>query len=164
MRRRCARILPTTVVGSYPQPNWLIDRKLLGTMVPGVGMPEMWRVPAPWLEQVQDDATLLAARDMERAGIDLVTDGEMRRESYSNRFATALEGVDIDHPATITGRAGKPSRVPRSTRGPAPAPRRGVRLVAVPHQQIKNLIERCGADAKAAGFTGLPPQKQPPSP
>ena len=92
MRRRCARILPTTVVGSYPQPNWLIDRKLLGTMVPGVGMPEMWRVPAPWLEQAQDDATLLATRDIERAGIDIVTDGEMRRESYSNRFATALEG------------------------------------------------------------------------
>ena len=109
------RILPTTVVGSYPQPDWLIDRKLLGTMVPRVRMPEIWRVPAPWLEQAQDDATLLAIRDMERAGIDIVTDGEMRRESYSNRFATALEGVDVDNPATITGRAGKPSRVPRIT-------------------------------------------------
>ena len=109
------RILPTTVVGSYPQPEWLIDRKLLGTMVPRVRMPEIWRVPEAWLEEAQDDATLLAIRDMERAGIDIITDGEMRRESYSNRFATALDGVDIDNPATITGRAGKPSRVPRIT-------------------------------------------------
>jgi 5-methyltetrahydropteroyltriglutamate--homocysteine methyltransferase len=107
------RILPTTVVGSYPQPDWLIDRKLLGTLVPRVRMPEIWRVPEAWLEEAQDDATLLAIRDMERAGIDIITDGEMRRESYSNRFATALEGVDIDNPATITGRSGKPSRVPR---------------------------------------------------
>jgi 5-methyltetrahydropteroyltriglutamate--homocysteine methyltransferase len=108
-------ILPTTVVGSYPQPEWLIDRELLGTMVPRVRMPEIWRVPEAWLEQAQDDATLLAIRDMERAGIDIITDGEMRRESYSNRFATALDGVDIDNPATITGRTGKPSRVPRIT-------------------------------------------------
>jgi 5-methyltetrahydropteroyltriglutamate--homocysteine methyltransferase len=109
------RLLPTTVVGSYPQPDWLIDRKLLGTLVPRVRMPEIWRVPEAWLEAAQDDATLLAIRDMERAGIDIITDGEMRRESYSNRFATALDGVDIDNPATITGRSGKPSRVPRIT-------------------------------------------------
>ena len=109
------RILPTTVVGSYPQPEWLIDRDLLKTMVPRVRVPEIWRVPEAWLEQAQDDATLLAIRDMERAGIDIITDGEMRRESYSNRFATALDGVDIEHPATITGRAGKPVRVPRIT-------------------------------------------------
>ena len=107
------RILPTTVVGSYPQPEWLIDRALLNTMVPRVRVPEIWRVAEAHLEQAQDDATLLAIRDMERAGIDIVTDGEMRRESYSNRFATALDGVDIDNPATITGRSGKPSRVPR---------------------------------------------------
>src|SRR5918994_1307787 len=107
------RILPTTVVGSYPQPEWLIDRDLLKTMVPRVRVPEIWRVPAAHLEQAQDDATLLAIRDMERAGIDIITDGEMRRESYSNRFATALEGVDLDRPATITGRAGKPVKVPR---------------------------------------------------
>jgi 5-methyltetrahydropteroyltriglutamate--homocysteine methyltransferase len=100
-------------VGSYPQPEWLIDRDLLKTMVPRVRVPEIWRVPEAWLEQAQDDATLLAIRDMERAGIDIITDGEMRRESYSNRFATALEGIDIDHPATITGRAGKPTKVPR---------------------------------------------------
>jgi 5-methyltetrahydropteroyltriglutamate--homocysteine methyltransferase len=109
------QLLPTTVVGSYPQPEWLIDRELLGTMVPRVRMPEIWRVPEPWLEQAQDDATLLAIRDMERAGIDIITDGEMRRESYSNRFATALDGVDIEHPATIIGRTGKPSLVPRIT-------------------------------------------------
>src|SRR5919108_5384397 len=108
-------LLPTTVVGSYPQPDWLIDRKLLGTLVPRVRMPEIWRVPEAWLGEAQDDATLLAIRDMEHAGIDIITDGEMRRESYSNRFATALDGVDIDNPATITGRAGKPSRVPRVT-------------------------------------------------
>jgi 5-methyltetrahydropteroyltriglutamate--homocysteine methyltransferase len=107
------RILPTTVVGSYPQPDWLIDRDLLQTMVPRVRVPEIWRVAQAWLEQAQDDATLLAIRDMELAGIDIITDGEMRRESYSNRFATALDGVDIDHPATIMGRAGKPVKVPR---------------------------------------------------
>jgi 5-methyltetrahydropteroyltriglutamate--homocysteine methyltransferase len=107
------RILPTTVVGSYPQPEWLIDRELLKTMVPRVRVPEIWRVAEAHLEQAQDDATLLAIRDMERAGIDIITDGEMRRESYSNRFATALDGIDIDRPATITGRSGKPSRVPR---------------------------------------------------
>jgi len=106
-------LLPTTVVGSYPQPDWLIDRERLGTTVPRVRMPEVWRIQAPYLEQAQDDATLLAIRDMERAGIDIITDGEMRRESYSNRFATALDGVDIENPATITGRTGKPSLVPR---------------------------------------------------
>ncbi len=109
------RLLPTTVVGSYPQPDWLIDRARLGTTVPRVRAPELWRVPEPWLEQAQDDATLVAIRDMERAGIDIVTDGEIRRESYSNHFATALEGIDLEHPATITGRAGKPVSVPRIT-------------------------------------------------
>jgi 5-methyltetrahydropteroyltriglutamate--homocysteine methyltransferase len=109
------RILPTTVVGSYPQPEWLIDRELLKTMVPRVRVPEIWRVAAAHLEQAQDDATLLAIRDMERAGIDVITDGEMRRESYSNRFATALDGIDLENPATIIGRSGRPSRVPRIT-------------------------------------------------
>jgi 5-methyltetrahydropteroyltriglutamate--homocysteine methyltransferase len=108
-----ARALPTTVVGSYPQPDWLIDRALLKTMVPRVRVPELWRAPEPWLEQAQDDATLLAIRAMERAGIDIITDGEMRRESYSNRFATALDGVDLANPATIVGRAGSPVQVPR---------------------------------------------------
>src|SRR5215470_17809847 len=87
------KLLPTTVVGSYPQPDWLVDRAMLSKTVPRVRM-DIWRVPAAWLEQAQDDATLLAIRDMERADIDIITDGEMRRESYSNRFATALEGID----------------------------------------------------------------------
>src|SRR6187401_1131655 len=99
-------LLPTTVVGSYPQPDWLIDRAMLATVVPRVRLHELWRVAEPYLAQAQDDATLLAIRDMERAGIDIITDGEMRRESYSNRFATALEGVDIDKPAMVRARAG----------------------------------------------------------
>src|ERR687891_827810 len=107
------RILPTTVVGSYPQPEWLIDRDLLKTMVPRVRVPEIWRVPDAWLEQAQDDATLLAIRDMERAGIDIITDGEMRRESYSNRFATALEGIDIERPGSTINRTGTAIPVPR---------------------------------------------------
>src|SRR5258708_2019415 len=107
------RLLPTTVVGSYPQPDWLVDRALLRTMVRGVGVQELWRVQQPYLAQAQDDATLLAIRDMERAGIDIITDGEIRRESYSNRFATALDGIDNDNPATITNRAGRSVSVPR---------------------------------------------------
>jgi 5-methyltetrahydropteroyltriglutamate--homocysteine methyltransferase len=95
-------LLPTTVVGSYPQPNWLVDREMLREhIVPRVRLREMWRVPEPYLEQAQDDATILAIRDMERAGIDIITDGEMRRESYSNRFATALLGIDNDNPASV---------------------------------------------------------------
>jgi 5-methyltetrahydropteroyltriglutamate--homocysteine methyltransferase len=106
-------LLPTTVVGSYPQPHWLIDRAALGGNVPRVRAPEIWRVPPAYLEEAQDDATLLAIRDMERAGIDIITDGEMRRESYSNRFATALEGIDLDHPGTTINRSGRPIPVPR---------------------------------------------------
>jgi 5-methyltetrahydropteroyltriglutamate--homocysteine methyltransferase len=104
-------ILATTVVGSYPQPDWLIDRAHLG--VPRVRAPKLWRVPEPLLEAAQDDATILAIRDMERAGIDVITDGEIRRESYSNRFATALDGVDIEHPGTTMGRTGTANVVPR---------------------------------------------------
>jgi 5-methyltetrahydropteroyltriglutamate--homocysteine methyltransferase len=106
-------LLPTTVVGSYPQPDWLLDRAMLGTMVPRVRVRELWRVKEPYLAEAQDDATLLAIRDMERAGIDIITDGEMRRESYSNRFATALDGIDNANPATITNRAGRSLNVPR---------------------------------------------------
>ena len=106
-------LLPTTVVGSYPQPHWLINREALGGKVPRVRAPEIWRVAPAYLEQAQDDATLLAIRDMERAGIDIITDGEMRRESYSNRFATALEGIDLDHPGTTINRSGRPIPVPR---------------------------------------------------
>jgi 5-methyltetrahydropteroyltriglutamate--homocysteine methyltransferase len=111
---RVPRLLPTTVVGSYPQPAWLVDCAVLGAnLVPRVRLREIWRIPEAQLEAAQDDATLLAIRDMERAGIDIVTDGEIRRESYSNRFATALDGVDIDNPGTIVSRAGKPNFVPR---------------------------------------------------
>ena len=106
-------LLPTTVVGSYPQPDWLVDRDMLQTTVPRVRLHELWRVPEPYLAQAQDDATLLAIRDMERAGIDIITDGEMRRESYSNRFATALEGIDNHTPGTITNRLGRTVKVPR---------------------------------------------------
>jgi 5-methyltetrahydropteroyltriglutamate--homocysteine methyltransferase len=106
-------LIPTTVVGSYPQPGWLVDRAQLGSKVPRVRMPELWRVERRFLEEAQDDATLLAIRDMERAGIDIVTDGEMRRESYSNRFATALEGIDIDNPGSTINRSGVPIPVPR---------------------------------------------------
>jgi 5-methyltetrahydropteroyltriglutamate--homocysteine methyltransferase len=97
----------TSVVGSYPQPDWLIDRGALGShSVPRVRVSEAWRIPEPFLEEAQDDATRLAIRDMERAGIETITDGEIRRESYSNRFATALEGIDPEHPATIQTRSG----------------------------------------------------------
>ena len=105
-------LLPTTVVGSYPQPDWLVQREILSKTVPRVRM-NIWRVPEPWLEEAQDDATLVAIRDMERAGIDIITDGEVRRESYSNRFATALEGIDTANPGSVKTRSGADSPVPR---------------------------------------------------
>ena len=106
-------MLTTTVVGSYPQPDWLVDRELLSQGVPRVRLRALWRVPEPYLEQAQDDATVLAIREMERAGIDVVTDGEIRRESYSNRFATALDGVDTENHGVIRNRAGAETLVPR---------------------------------------------------
>jgi len=106
-------MLTTTVVGSYPQPDWLVDRAMLSKGVPRVRLRAMWRVPEAFLEQAQDDATVVAIRDMERAGIDIVSDGEIRRESYSNRFATALEGVDAERPGVIRNRAGTETVVPR---------------------------------------------------
>jgi 5-methyltetrahydropteroyltriglutamate--homocysteine methyltransferase len=107
-------LFPTTLVGSYPQPEWLIDRKkLAGRFPPRVRAKELWRVPEPHLAEAQDDATLLAIRAQERAGLDIITDGEIRRESYSNRFATALEGIDIDHPGSALDRSGHPNPVPR---------------------------------------------------
>jgi len=105
--------LTTTVVGSYPQPDWLVDRAMLSKGVPRVRLQEIWRVPAAFLEQAQDDATIVATREMERAGIDIISDGEIRRESYSNRFATALDGVDVENPGVITDRNGNETRVPR---------------------------------------------------
>ena len=102
------------MVGSYPQPDWLVDRQMLGTRLPPrVRAREIWRIPPEFLEQAQDDATVVAIRDMERAGIDIVTDGEIRRESYSNRFATALEGMDLDNPGTALDRTGHANPVPR---------------------------------------------------
>jgi 5-methyltetrahydropteroyltriglutamate--homocysteine methyltransferase len=115
--------LVTTVVGSYPQPDWLIDRERLGDRLPPrVRARELWRVAEPYLEEAQDDATRLAVKDMASAGVDVVTDGEMRRESYSNRFATALEGVDIDEPGVALDRTGQPNPVPRVV-GPIRRPR-----------------------------------------
>tara|TARA_R110000772_G_scaffold73216_11_gene160125 strand:+ start:21871 stop:22911 length:1041 start_codon:yes stop_codon:yes gene_type:complete len=109
-------LLPTSLVGSYAQPNWLLDRaKLAGRFPPRTRAKELWRVDPEYLEEAQNDATILAIRDQERAGLDIITDGEMRRESYSNRFATALSGVDIDNPGEALDRSGHPNPVPRIT-------------------------------------------------
>jgi 5-methyltetrahydropteroyltriglutamate--homocysteine methyltransferase len=109
-----SKLFPTTLVGSYPQPEWLIDRALLAANTPPrVRLRQLWRVEPELLERAQDDATLIALRDQERAGIDIVSDGEVRRESYFNRFATALDGIDLDHPGTVVSRTGKPALVPR---------------------------------------------------
>jgi 5-methyltetrahydropteroyltriglutamate--homocysteine methyltransferase len=107
-------LLPTSLVGSYAQPDWLLDReRLAGRFPPRTRATELWRVAPEFLEEAQDDATLLAIRDQERAGLDIITDGEMRRESYSNRFATALAGIDIDNPGSALDRSGHPNPVPR---------------------------------------------------
>lgn len=107
-------LFPTTIVGSYPQPDWLIDReKLAGRFPPRVRAKELWRVQEPFLQQAMEDATVLAIRAQEQAGLDIITDGEIRRESYSNRIATALAGVDIDNPGTALDRSGHPNPVPR---------------------------------------------------
>src|SRR5438093_7198529 len=106
-------LFPTTLVGSYPQPVWLIDQAKLSKQVPRVRAHDLWLVDPARLEAAQDDATLLAIRDQERAGIDIITDGEIRRESYSNRFATALSGIDLDNPATVQGRSSGTVVVPR---------------------------------------------------
>src|ERR1700749_4223252 len=109
-------LFPTSLVGSYPQPAWLIDRaRLAGRFPPRVRARELWRVDPAHLDQARRDATLHPLRDEERAGLDIVTDGEQVRESYSNRFATALDGVDLDHPGTLVSRAGTPNLVPRIT-------------------------------------------------
>ncbi len=111
-----ANSLLTTVVGSFPQPDWLVDRDNLShRLPPRVRAREIWRIPEPFLEQAQDDATLIAIRAMELAGVDIISDGEIRRESYSNRFATALDGVDLDNPGTALDRTGHPNPVPRVT-------------------------------------------------
>ena len=109
------KLLPATIVGSYPQPDWLIDREMLSKMVPRVPEKSLWRIPEAYLEEAQDDATLLAIRDQERAGLDIVSDGEIRRESYFNRFANALAGIDLAHPGEALSRTGRPTLVPRVT-------------------------------------------------
>src|SRR5882757_8321647 len=110
------KLLPTTIVGSYPQPEWLIDRaRLAGRFPPRVRARELWRIAPELLQEAQDDATILAIKAQEDAGIDIITDGEMRRESYSNRVATALDGVDIDNPGSALDRSGPPNPVPRVT-------------------------------------------------
>ena len=107
-------LLPTTVVGSYPQPDWLVNRAALEKHgVPRTHAQDIWRIPVELLEQAQDDGTILAIRDMERAGIDIITDGEIRRESYSNRFALALEGIDAEHPGEVRSQTGRVTPVPR---------------------------------------------------
>ncbi len=107
-------LFPTMLVGSYPQPGWLIDRKkLAGRFPPRVRARELWRIPEPYLAEAQDDATVMAIKAQEEAGLDIITDGEIRRESYSNRFATALDGVDIDNPGSALDRSGHPNPVPR---------------------------------------------------
>src|ERR1700744_2180522 len=106
-------LLPTCLVGSYPQPEWLIDRVKLSKQVPRVRVNDLWLVAPDTLEAAQDDATVLAIRDQEQAGLDIISDGEQRRESYSNRFATALDGIDIENPGTVINRNGRPIPVPR---------------------------------------------------
>ena len=134
--------LVTTVVGSYPQPSWLIDRERLGERLPPrVRARELWRVPEAFLEEAQDDATRVAVRDMELAGVDVITDGEMRRESYSNRFATALDGVDLDSPGVAIDRTGHENPVPRvvgAIRRTRPVEVRGVEFLrAITDRRIK---------------------------
>jgi 5-methyltetrahydropteroyltriglutamate--homocysteine methyltransferase len=106
-------LFPTSLVGSYPQPEWLIDRVKLSKQVPRIRVDDLWLVAPDKLEAAQDDATVLAIRDQERAGLDIISDGEQRRESYSNSFATALDGIDIENPGTVINRSGKPIPVPR---------------------------------------------------
>ncbi len=135
-------LLPTSLVGSYPQPEWLIDRVKLSKQVPRVRAGELWLVAPDRLEAAQDDATVLAIRDQERAGLDIITDGEQRRESYSNRFATALDGIDIDKPGTVVNRNGRPSPVPRAV-GPIR------RLRPVELRDLKMLRANTGRAVKA---------------
>jgi 5-methyltetrahydropteroyltriglutamate--homocysteine methyltransferase len=137
-------LIPTTVVGSYSQPSWLIDREALGSKVPRIPSPELWRVPAAELEQRQDDAVRLVVGDMENAGIDIVTDGEVRRESYSNQFVNSLEGVDGKHPGEVATRSGGTAPVPRIVgpiRRPGPLGTRDVAFLrSLTTRQIKATV------------------------
>ena len=121
-------LIPTTVVGSYPQPDWLIDRARLEQHgVPRVHAHDIWRIPEPHRGEAADDATIVAIREMEQIGIDIVSDGEMRRESYSNYFGLALEGLDTQRIGSVIGANGRPTPVPRvigKIRRTAPVERR----------------------------------------
>jgi 5-methyltetrahydropteroyltriglutamate--homocysteine methyltransferase len=135
-------LLPTSLVGSYPQPEWLIDRARLSKQVPRARADDLWLVARDKLEAAQDDATILAIHEQERAGLDIITDGEQRRESYSNRFATALGGIDADRPGTTLNRNGKPIPVPRVV-----APIRRMRPIEV--RDLKLLRASTGRTVKA---------------
>jgi 5-methyltetrahydropteroyltriglutamate--homocysteine methyltransferase len=135
-------LLPTSLVGSYPQPEWLIDRARLSKQVPRARADDLWLVARDKLEAAQDDATILAIHEQERAGLDIITDGEQRRESYSNRFATALGGIDADRPGTTLNRNGKPVPVPRVV-----APIRRMRPIEV--RDLKLLRASTGRTVKA---------------
>ncbi|HEU4370326.1 MAG TPA: 5-methyltetrahydropteroyltriglutamate--homocysteine methyltransferase [Methylomirabilota bacterium] len=131
-------MITTTVVGSYPQPEWLVDReRFKGNVVPRIRLPQVWRVPEPWLEPAQDDAVRLAVDDMERAGVDVISDGEQRRESYFNRFANALGGIDPDRPGSAIARLGRPTPVPRVV-----GPIERVRPVSVAEAQFLRSVTR----------------------
>ena len=131
-------MIPTTVVGSYPQPDWLVDKDKLAARVPRVRAPEIWRVGEPWLGQAQDDAVRLAVADMEAAGIGTVSDGEQRRESYFNQFATAMEGLDLERPGSAIARTGRPTPVPRVV-----GPIRRTRAVLVRDMQfLRSITQR----------------------
>src|ERR1700686_3648781 len=137
-------LFPTSLVGSYPQPEWLIDRDKLSKQVPGVRADDLWLIAPDKLEAAQDDATILAIRDQERAGLDIITDGEQRRESYSNRFATALDGIDVEKPGTPINRSGKPIPVPRVV-----GPIRRTRPVEV--RDLEVLLANIDRSIKATG-------------
>src|SRR2546423_3475979 len=139
-----AMLFPTTLVGSYPQPVWLIDRAKLSKQVPRVRAHDLWLVDPPRLDAAQDDATLIAIRDQERAGLDIITDGEQRRESYSNRFATALEGIDLDNPGKTPNRTGGLFTVPRGVgpiRGKHPVHLRVVEILPANIHPMDTIIE-----------------------
>ena len=144
-------LIPTTLVGSYPQPDWLIDReRLLANLPAARAGQELWRVPEPLLAEAQDDATALAIRDFERVGLDILTDGEIRRESYSNRFATALEGMDIDNPAMVAGRTGKaePGAARRRAGSGARAPSRSTTSASCARTPTGRSRSRCPARSR----------------
>ena len=147
--------LLTTVVGSYPQPDWLVNRLALAGGVPRIRDSGIWRIPEEYLQDAQDDATVVAIRDMERAGLDIISDGEIRRESYSNRFATALDGIDLEHPGQVISARGQATPVPRVV-----GPVRRVRPVQVRDVEFLRANTRCKIKATVPGPFTLAQQVQ----